>query len=268
MTARATHRLSALAVLSVLFATPVFAQGDAPPVQPPPAHPAIQPAALAILKATSEKLADAKALRFTAVTTYESPARNGQPLYYATLSKVTMQRPNKLRVITPGDGPASDFLYDGTTMLAYLPGADLVAIAPAPATVDETIDAAEQQAALFFPFTEVIVSDPYAALADGLTTAFVVGQSHVVGDTVTDIVAVTNANVQAEIWVGVDDGLPRMIRATYKDPARSHYAVQFSDWQINPTLTGDDFTSLPAQKATRIKFARPDAPAPEASQTH
>jgi hypothetical protein len=268
MAAKAFRRLGALAVLSVLVVTPVFAQGAAQAVRPPPEHPAIQPAALAILKATSDKLAAATALRFTAVTTYESPATNGQPLYYATLSKVTMQRPNKLRVITPGDGPASDFLYDGTDMLAYLPGADLVAIAAAPATVDETIDAAEQQAALFFPFTEVIVSNPYAALADGLSTAFVVGQSHVVGDTITDIVAVTNANVQAEIWIGVDDGLPRMIRATYKDPARSSYSVEFSDWQINPALTSDDFTSLPAKTAKKIKFARPDAPVPVASAAH
>jgi hypothetical protein len=260
MAARATRHLGAFAALSLLIAAPAFAQGPAPAVRPPPDHPAIQPAALAILKAASQKLADAKALRFTAITTYESPARNGQPLYYATLSKVTMQRPNKLRVITPGDGPPSDFIYDGSTMAAYLPGSDLVAVATAPPTVDAMIDAAEDQAALFFPFTEVIVSDPYAALADHLTTAFVVGQSHVVGDTVTDIVAVTNANVQAEIWIGVDDGLPRMIRATYKDATRSHYEIQFSDWQVDPVLTSDDFTSLPAQKAGKIKFARPDAP--------
>jgi len=235
------------------------------PTSPAPEHPAIQPQALALLKATSDKLAAASALRFTALTIYEAPAKNGQSLYYSTLSKVTMQRPNKLRVITPGDGPASDFLYDGTDMLAYAPAADLVAVGPAPPTVDETIKAAENQAAIFFPFAEVIVSDPYKNITEGLTTAFVVGQSHVVGDTITDMVAITNENVQAEIWIGVDDGLPRMIRATYvKDPTRSHYEIEFSDWQINPTLTADAFTSLPAQKAAKMKFARPDTPAPSA----
>jgi hypothetical protein len=258
----AIRHLGALVLLGLLAVTPIHA-GAAP--QPPPAHPAIQPAALAILKAASQKLADAKALRFTAVTVYESPANNGQTLYYSTLSKVTVQRPNKLRVITPGDGPAYDFLYDGKDMLAYSPAADLVAVGPAPPTVDETIDAAEDQAAIFFPFAEVIVADPYTALSEGLTTAFVVGQSHVVGDTVTDIVAITNERVQAVIWIGVDDGLPRMIRATYvKGAAPSHYEITFSDWQIDPTLTADDFTSLPARKAAKVKFARPDAPPPAA----
>ncbi len=260
-------QLGALALLGLVALTPALTQA-APAVAAtaaPPEHPAIQPAALAILKATSQKLADARALRFTAVTVYQSPARNGQPLYYSTLSKVTMERPNKLRVITPGDGPAYDFLYDGKDMLAYSPVADLAAVGPAPATVDATIDAAEEQAAIFFPFAEVIASDPYAALSEGLTTAFVVGQSHVVGDTITDIVAITNERVQAEIWIGVDDGLPRQIRATYKDQAHSQYEITFSDWQINPTSTADDFISLPAQKAQRMKFARPDGPTPSAA---
>ena len=262
MSVRVIRRLSILALLGALATGPALA-ADTSPAAPPPDHPAIQPQALAILKATSDKLAAATALRFTAVTIYEAPASNGQSLYYSTLSKVTMQRPNKLRVITPGDGPASDFLYDGKDMLAYAPAADLVAVGPAPATVDETIKAAEDQAAIFFPFAEVIASDPYANLAQGLTTAFVVGQSHVIGDTVTDIVAITNENVQAEIWIGVDDGLPRMIRASYvKDATHSPYEIDFSDWQVNPTLTADDFTSLPAQKAPKMKFARPDTPEP------
>ena len=99
-----------------------MAQQPLPPTPPPPPeHPAIEPQALAILKATSERLVAAHAMSFTAVTTYESPARNGQPLYYATRSDVTMQRPDKLRVITPGDGPASDFYYDGRQMMSRCP---------------------------------------------------------------------------------------------------------------------------------------------------
>ncbi|MGH7154077.1 MAG: DUF2092 domain-containing protein, partial [Acetobacteraceae bacterium] len=90
---------------------------------------------------------------------------------------------------------------------AYAPAANLVAIANAPPTIDETMKAAYDQAAIYFPFAEVIVADPYKNLSDGLTSAFVVGQSHIVGDTITDMIAITNDNVQAEIWIGVNDGL-------------------------------------------------------------
>ncbi len=254
----------ALGLVGGLLLAPAHAQQPPPPqTPPPPSHPAIEPGALDRLKAASQRLAGAKTMNFTAVTTYESPARNGQPLYYTTLSTVALQRPDKLRVITPGDGPASDFYYDGKTMTAYTPGADLAAVTDAPATIDAAMKAAYDKAAIYFPFAEVIVEDPYKNLSEGLTSAFFVGQSHVVGDTVTDIIAIANDNVQAEVWIGVDDGLPRMIRASYpSDPAKSNYEIQFSNWHLNQPMKAADFTSEQALKAPRIQFARPDAPTP------
>jgi hypothetical protein len=243
---------------------PAWAQQQKPPSEaPPPAHPAIEQTALDMLKATTQRLAGAKTLTFTAVTTYESPARNGQPLYYNTLSQVAVSRPDKLRVITPGDGPASDFYYDGKMMMAFAPGPNLVAIAEAPSTIEAAMKEAYNKAAIYFPFAEVLNPDAYQTLTEGLTSAFVVGQSHVVDGIVTDMVAITNANVQAEIWIGVNDGLPRMIRAVYpKDPTDSRYEIQFSNWHLNPILKGRDFTSAIALKAPRMQFARPDSPLP------
>ncbi len=52
------------------------AQQPQPPAAPrPPEHPAIEPAALEIIRATSERLAGAQSMSFTAVATYKSPAR-------------------------------------------------------------------------------------------------------------------------------------------------------------------------------------------------
>jgi hypothetical protein len=257
--------LAVLGVIGAMALPPAQAQQQLqpPPEPPPPAHPAIEPAALEKLKATSQRLAGAKSMSFTAITTYESPARTGQPLYYATLAAVEIQRPNKLRVITPGDGPASDFYYDGKTIMAYAPTANLVAISDAPPTINEAMKVAYDKAAIYFPFAEVIGPDPYKNLSEGLTSAFYVGQSHVVGDTITDIVAIANGNVQAEIWIGVNDGLPRMIRAIYpSDPARSRYEIQFSNWHLNQPTHDADFTSAQAVNAPRMQFGRPDAPVP------
>ena len=161
MTRPKAGHLAMLFVINLLALTPVRAQQPHPPAEPPPPeHPAIEPAALEMLKAMSQRLAGAKSMSFTAVTTYEAPARDGQPLYYSTLSQVALQRPNKLRVITPGDGPPSDFYYDGKTMMAYSPGADLVAVADAPPTIEAAMQAAYDKAAIYFPFAEVIVGDP------------------------------------------------------------------------------------------------------------
>ena len=132
-------------------------------------------------------------------------------------SEVTLQRPDKLRVITPGDGPASEFYYDGKTMMAFAPAENLVAVAEAPPTIDAALKAAYDAAAIYFPFTDLIVADPYRAIADGLKLAFYIGQSNVVGDTTTDMVAIASDVVFVQIWIGADDKLPRMMRAVYRD---------------------------------------------------
>jgi hypothetical protein len=257
--------VAALSVTACKKAPATPAQGgdhaSAVAVADSPEHPAIEPAALQILQATSRKLTEAKSLTFTAVTTYEAFARTGQPLYYTTQSSVLVQHPDKLRVLTPGDGPASDFYYDGKVMTAYSPRENLVASADAPPTMEEMLKAADDKASITFPFSPLLAPDPYKNLTNGLTSAFVVGQSHVVGDTITDIVAFTNKNVQAEVWIGIDDGLPRMLRAVYRnDPNHLRYQMEFRDWRRNVDLAPAAFVFNNTSDAHEMQFARPDAP--------
>src|SRR5208283_2604244 len=201
--------VSGLAFIVALGAPAVSPQAQQPaaPAQEPP--PPIEQKAIDILKAACNTLANAKAMSFSALSTYERAARNGQPLYYTVLNQVTMQRPDKLRVITPGDGTPDEFYYDGKTMMAYVPSEDLVAVTDAPPTIDQMVDAAWEKAAIYFPFVDMIMSKPCAVFEeDGLNSAFYVGQSKVVAGTTTDLVAITADNIQAELWIGTEDHLP------------------------------------------------------------
>ncbi len=225
----------------------------------PPIEPVLEPKAIDLLKAASSRLAAARSMTFTAVATYESPSRLGPPLAYTTRSEVTLQRPDKLRVITPGDGPASEFYYDGKTMVAFAPAENLVAIAEAPPTIDAALKAAYDSAAIYFPFTDVIVADPYKDIAGGLELAFYIGQSRVVGGTTTDMVAYVSHGVFAQIWIGAEDKLPRMLRAVFRhDPSRLRHQLELSNWQLDLAVPADAFASSSAGSATRIPFARPD----------
>jgi hypothetical protein len=229
----------------------------------PTVEPIIEPRALELLQAMSRRLAAARSMTFTAVSTYESPSILGPALAYTTTSQVTVQRPDKLRVVTLGDGPASEFYYDGKTMTAYAPAENLVAVAEAPATIDAALKAAYDSAAIYFPFTDVIVADPYQDIADGLRHAFDIGQSRVVGATTTDMVAVADDRVFAQVWIGADDKLPRRMRAVYlDDPSRLWHQVDFSDWKLDAKIPADAFASARAAAAPRIPFARPDLATP------
>jgi hypothetical protein len=232
------------------------------------AGPALEPKAIEILKATSNRLAAAHSMSFTADVSYESPTRQGPPLVYVTQSDVTMVRPNKLRVITPFDGPASEFYYDGKTMMAYSPAENLVAVAHAPPTIDATLEAAFNTAGIYFPFTDVIVTDPYKDIADGLSVAYYVGQSHVVGGVTTDIVAYVTNGVFIQAWIGADDKLPRILRAIYlDDKLQQRHILALSNWKLNPVVAPDVFGTPAAASAKHIQFAHPSAPLSVGSKT-
>ena len=230
--------------------------------------PALEPKAIEILKALSDRLAAAHTLAFTALETYESPSRQGHPLMFVSKSQVTLQRPDKLRVIIPGDGPASEFYYNGTTMMAFAPAENLLAIADAPPTIDATLEAAYHSSGTYFPFTDLIVADPYKDMAPGLELAYYIGQSHVVGETTTDMVAYVGDGVFEEVWIGVEDKLPRLVHAVYlSDPDQIRHDLMLSNWQIDVPVPEDAFAPSAAATAKRIQFANPNPPPPPSAKT-
>jgi hypothetical protein len=251
--------------------SPPAAKAAAPAQMAKPAKKAVEPAfkmvleprAMELLKATSARLAAAKSMSFTATVNYEYPSRLGPPIAYTMRYDVTMQRPDKLKVVMPGDGPASEFYYDGKAMMAYAPAENLVAVADAPATIDAALKKAYDTAAIYYPFADLLATDPYAALTDGAVLAFYVGPSGVVGGTKTDMVVWANDNVFLQIWIGVDDKLPRRLRAIFRtDPLELRHEMELTNWQLDGPIAPDAFASQKAQSAKRIAFASPVAAPP------
>ena len=288
LTSRSPHtsggfgRRATVLVAALLLAGAVAAQSSSPPIAPQsatkkavpakagkPAKKAVasefklvvEPRAMELLKAMSAKLAAAKTMSFTATVGYEYPSKLGPPIVYTTRYDVTMQRPDKLRIIMPGDGPASEFYYDGKAMIAYAPAENLAAVADAPPTIDEALKVAYRTAGIFYPFTDLLVADPYAPLAADAKLAFYIGPSGIVGGTNTDMLAWADDDVFLQIWLGADDKLPRRVRAQYRaDPLRLRHELEITNWQLDPAVSPDTFASAKAQSAGRMSFAAPSLP--------
>ena len=227
---------------------------------PAPAKMVLEQRAMDLLKAASERLAAAKAMTFTAIVSYEHPSQLGPPLVYTLRYDVTMQRPDKLKVLMPGDGPASEFYYDGKSMTAFAPVENLTAKADAPPTIDAALKQAYDKAAIYYPFSDLIVADPYAALTEGTILAYYIGPSDVVGGVKTDMVAWANQDVFVQAWIGTEDKLPRRLRAMFAaDPLALRHDMEFSNWRLDPEIAPDAFTSPKAQSGQPIAFANPAA---------
>ena len=226
--------------------------------KPPEVQAVLEPRAIELLKATASKLAQAKSLSFSAIVGYEYPRALGPALLYTVRYNVTLQRPDKLRIIVPGDGPASDYYYDGKQVMAYLPSEDLVAIADAPPTVEGALKQAYERSATYFPFSDLIVADPYAALADGLKLAYVIGESTQVGGVRTQMIGLANDTLFLQVWIGADDKLPRRIRAVYReDPLRLRHEMDLSDWVVDGAVPAGTFTSEKAKQGKPMQFGNP-----------
>jgi len=145
-------------------------------------------------------------------------------------------------------------------MSAFSPAENLLAVADAPPTIDAALEAAFNSAAIYFPFSDVIVEDPYKDIATGLKVAFYIGQSIVIEGTKTDEVAYITGDVFVQAWIGTQDKLPRRLYAVYmNDPARLRHVLALSDWQLDVKTTPDMFVAPAPANVVHIKFARPDA---------
>ena len=220
--------------------------------------PVLEPKAIEILKAACNKLAEARSMSFTALGAYEVPSLWGPPLIYGRIYEVQLQRPSQLAVVTVADGPRTEFYDDGKVIMSFHPAENLVAVTEAPPTIDAALKKIYDVAGTYFPFTDIIVSNPWKDIESGLTGAFYVGTSNLLDGTTTDVVAYESYGVFIQMWIGAEDKLPRMARAIYfDDPLQLRQSVQFTKWQLNPPVTDDVFTTAKASGADRIAFNHP-----------
>ena len=271
-------RAVALASTLSLAAAIAAAQAPAAPTAPakkkaapaktvaPPPRPTPETKAIDILKASCQKLADAKSMTFKARGAYEVPSLWGPPLIYGRIWEVALQRPDKLRVITIADGPRTEFYDDGKVMMSFHPAENLVAATEAPPTIDGALEKLYKVSGTYFPFTDIIVADPWGDMSKGLTGAFYVSESNLVGGVTTDVVAYEDDGVFIQIWIGKDDHLPRMSRAQFHDdPLQLRHSVEFTDWQLGASVAPEGFTTAAGASADKIAFnhprMKPDTPA-------
>jgi hypothetical protein len=235
----------------IAVAWPAVAQTPSPPVEPE---------AVAILKAAGERLAAARTLTFTATAMHDTANAEGQSLFFVDRSQVELRRPDNLRVVTRGDGPTIEFLSDGRTMTLFRPRDGTVATAPAPRGIEEILKAEVETFGQTQAFADMLLADPSKAFTEGLTRAYVVGRSRLVGGTQTDIVAFASGDAHGQIWIGVTDRLPRQLWVTETGaPNRPRNGVTFSDWSIDRPLSARIFSAAHTTHAKSVPFAKPNS---------
>jgi hypothetical protein len=191
-------------------------------------------------------------IQFRMQTLREEATDDGQMLIMSYDSRVTAKRPDRLRVEAVGDVGRS-LWYDGKTVTMQDDATLYYGTAPAPATIDQTVEFISERLGSSFPSAGLVSSDPYGFALDGVESLYVVGLTHI-GDTECLQIAAREANVDWQLWITTDDRpLVRRLAVTFKKIAGSPRVIsQFSEWRLNADLSPDLFTFVPGPSAHKI----------------
>ena len=235
------------ALLLVVFGGLPVAAADDPPN--------IEARADRILRDMSDYLKSADQFTFQADVSYDEVLVSGQKIQYGGTSKISVHRPNRLRVEHRGDEGDLRVIFNGQTFTLYDLSVDLYAQKNMTANIDTAVDRMFEEFKFSVPTADLVYADPYSTLTASVDTGFVVGL-HTVQGVPCHHLSFSQESIDWQIWI--EDGprpLPRKLLITYKDePGSPQYAVQLSRWNLRPRISDAYFEFHPPPGASRMEF--------------
>ncbi|MEJ8857616.1 DUF2092 domain-containing protein [Variovorax robiniae] len=215
----------------------------------------IDPQATQLLRRMTDYLAGLKRFSVDSDSTLEVVLKTGEKLQFDTAAKATVRRPDRLRAERGGEIVDQVFLYDGASLTLYSLDAKRFAVAPAPATLDAALDYARDRLDIVAPASDLLATNAFDRLTQGLLGAIVVGPS-VVGGVKTTHLAFRGPEVDFQVWVqDGDKPLPRKyVITTRQVQGMPEFASSFSNWKLDPEVPDSLFVFAPPKEARRIEF--------------
>lgn len=232
-------------------------QGQAP-AQAPGEEGVIDPRADEALRRMNNYLAGLRSFRVESTTVDEMVSTDGQKIQAVQESKITIVRPNRMKVERVGPNGRAMFIYDGSLFGLYNADKNVVAMAAAPPTIDAAIDEARERLQIDAPGGDLLVQNPYGALTEDLQVGRYIGLEPIAG-VMAHHIAGTSKNVDWQLWI--QDGpqpVPLRYVITSKDmPGQPQFTTSLRNWQTNVTVSDDTFKFAPPAGARHIEFAAP-----------
>jgi hypothetical protein len=217
--------------------------------------PAIDPAALRILKSMTDYMAGLPQFSVAAQSEIEDLHSSGHRVDYDLRARVTVKRPNKLLAVRTGETMSQSFFYDGKTLTLYSPVEKVYAIQSAPETIEGAVTLARETIGIVFPAADLVYRNAYPLLTQDLTLAVVVGKA-VIDGVKCDHLLFSHPGADFQVWV--EEGkrpLPRKYVVTETDtPALLSVGVILSDWNEAPAVDDALFHFVPPKGTSETRF--------------
>jgi len=218
---------------------------------------AVEPAnAQAILKRMAEFIANTPKLTVNMSSRYDVLQDSGQKIEFAENRNVTISRPNGLRVeLEESDGQKHLILYDGKDITVFSPNQNVYAQATKPGGIDEAVMYFLRDLHMRLPLAAMVLSRFPQEVESRLQALDYVEKTTMNGKPVHHLVGGTET-VDFQVWVEEgDQPLPLRIVLTYKlEEGQPQFRAQFTDWNLAPKISENEFTFSPPPGAHKIAF--------------
>jgi hypothetical protein len=219
--------------------------------------PVIEPKAMDALNKMGRFLRTLKTFKVSFKVSKDEVLDSGQKVMVDGTSELTVQRPDRFHFSTKIDEAHRDlqFFFDGKTFTIYGNTNKFYATVPAPATIRELLDVAEERYAIDLPFRDLFVWGTGKADVAAIQSAIYIGPTKI-NDLPCDHFAFRNVDVDWQIWIQQGDTpLPRKLVITTMDEEDQPQYVSNMSWNLAPKINNKLFTFVPPKGAHRIEFA-------------
>jgi hypothetical protein len=209
-----------------------------------------------LFKAMSDYMAAQKSISFQYDTDLEIVTKDRQKLGLASSGRVTLNRPDKIRVTRTGGFADVEFLFDGKTLTLLGKTSNLYAQLEVPGTIDHLIDELRDKYRRPVPGADLLLSNLNDTLMATVTNVKDLG-SGVIGGVECDHLAFRTKGVDWQIWIaqGSRPYPCRYVITSTKVPQAPQYSLTIRDWKTGDEVGSDDFSFKNATNATKKGLA-------------
>lgn len=209
--------------------------------------------AASILKTMTDYVASQKNITAVFDTDIEVITPELQKIQFASSSRLSLTRPDKLWVSRSGGYADVDLVFDGKT--ATILGKNLNAFAQfdAPGSTDQLIDKLRSELSIEAPGADLLLSGAYDEMMKDVLDAKHIGRG-VIGGVECEHLAFRNADTDWQIWIEVGPKpIPRKYVITSKAVTGApQYTLLMRDWQTDAQIASDAYTFKAPADAKKI----------------
>lgn len=222
-----------------------------------------------IMQRMAAFLAGAPRFSVNVASNYDVLQASGQKIEFGERRSLVVQRPDRLRVDTErSDGAHTSAVFTGAEMVLVDATRKVYASTPQPGGLDQAIVHFVSDLGMRLPLAMMLVSRLPVELERRVRSIDYVERTDLFG-VPTHHLAARGDTVDFQVWVRDDDARPLPLRVvlTYKDePGQPEFRAQFSDWNLEPSITGTTFQAPIPAGAQKVLFEAQLAAARAAGQ--